>query len=98
MKMPLCVVATIRTHRTEDENTHVDHSSSEASPTQDKVRHVGGAAWDPEGHVSDRRLCRRGGLQVPQLQAAVGKHTCDFSSDLREHGHRGGDDSAAGLF
>lgn len=59
----LCVVATNRTHLTcrrevEKGNTHIDHRSGEASPAQDKVRHVGGAAWNPEGHVSNWRRCR----------------------------------------
>ncbi len=33
-------------------DTHIDDSSSEASSTQDEVRHVGGATRNSKGHVS----------------------------------------------
>lgn len=33
-------------------DTHINNCSSEASSTQDKVCHIGGATRNPKGHVS----------------------------------------------
>lgn len=73
-------------------NTHIDHCGSEASSAQDKVRHVCGAAWNPEGHVSYRRSCRTGEGKSHRLQwePSIPEMFAVCFMNFSELRHRGG--------